>query len=87
MTLPLADSFFYVFSVNVQRDGNSAHPETQARKLAITLATLIAVIILVSFGLLPIVTAATAGCAVLMLTGCLRPIEAYRAIDLSLVLS
>ena len=38
-----------------------------------------------SFGLLPIVTAATAGCAALMLTGCLRPREAYQAIDLSLV--
>jgi di/tricarboxylate transporter len=39
----------------------------------------------VSLGFLPIVTAATAGCAVLMLTGCLRPREAYNAIDLSLV--
>ena len=42
-------------------------------------------VLVVSVGFLPIVTAATAGCAVLMLTGCLRPNEAYRAIDLSLV--
>jgi di/tricarboxylate transporter len=65
--------------------GTPVHPETRPGKLAITIATLIAVILLVSLGLLPIVTAATAGCAVLMLTGCLRPIEAYRAVDLSLV--
>ena len=65
--------------------GTPAHPEQRAGKLAITISTLIAVVIVVSLGFLPIVTAATAGCAVLMLTGCLRPIEAYRAIDLSLV--
>jgi di/tricarboxylate transporter len=65
--------------------GTPVHPETRPGKLAITISTLIAVIIVVSLGFLPIVTAATAGCAVLMLTGCLRPIEAYRAIDLSLV--
>ena len=65
--------------------GTPLHPETRPGKLAITISTLIAVIILVSLGFLPIVTAATAGCAVLMLTGCLRPIEAYRAINLSLV--
>jgi len=65
--------------------GTPAHPEQRPGKLAITIATLIAVVLVVSLGLLPIVTAATAGCAVLMLTGCLRPSEAYRAIDLSLV--
>jgi di/tricarboxylate transporter len=65
--------------------GTPAHPEQKPGKLAITLLTLIGVIAIASFGLLPIVTAATAGCAVLMLTGCLRPREAYRAIDLSLV--
>lgn len=65
--------------------GTPAHPEQRPGKLAITIATLIAVVLVVSVGLLPIVTAATAGCAVLMLTGCLRPSEAYRAIDLSLV--
>src|SRR5687767_6301408 len=65
--------------------GTPAHPEQRPGKLVITIATLIAVVLVVSLGFLPIVTAATAGCAVLMLTGCLRPNEAYRAIDLSLV--
>lgn len=60
-------------------------PEMRTGKMAITLLTLLAVVLTVSFGLLPIVTAATAGCALLMLTGCLRPREVYRAIDLSLV--
>lgn len=54
-------------------------------KLVITMLTLVAVIGLVSFGVMPIIIAATAGCAVLMLTGCLRPREAYQAIDLSIV--
>ncbi len=65
--------------------GTPPHPEARPGKLAITIFTFVAVIILVSSGLLPIVTAATAGCAVLILTGCLRPSEVYRAIDLSLV--
>jgi di/tricarboxylate transporter len=65
--------------------GTPARPEERPGKLVITIVTLIAVVLVVSLGFLPIVTAATAGCAVLMLTGCLRPNEAYRAIDLSLV--
>lgn len=65
--------------------GTVSMPEERPRRLLITLATLAAVIGVVSFGLLPIVTAATAGCVVLMLTGYLKPREAYRAIDLSLV--
>ena len=60
-------------------------PEQRPGKLVITLTTLMAVVVVVSLGFLPIVTAATAGCAVLMLTGCLRPSEAYRAINLSLI--
>ena len=65
--------------------GTPAHPEARPGRLIITVATLLAVIAVVSLGWLPIVTAATAGCAVLMLTGSLRPREAYQAIDLSLV--
>lgn len=65
--------------------GTPAHPEARPGRLVITVATLLAVVFVVAVGLLPIVTAATAGCAVLMLTGSLRPREAYRAIDLSLV--
>jgi di/tricarboxylate transporter len=55
------------------------------RLLLITMLVLLGVVGVVTLGLLPIVTAAVAGCAVLMLTGCLPPREAYRAIDLSLV--
>ena len=65
--------------------GSPEHPEQRPGKLILTLLTLVAVITLVSFGVLPIVTAATGGCVLLMLTGCLRPREAYQAIDLSLV--
>ena len=65
--------------------GTPARPEQRPGKLVITISTLVAVVILVSLGFLPIVTAATAGCAVLILTGCLRPSEVYRAIDLSVV--
>ena len=65
--------------------GTPARPEQRPGKLVITIATLIAVVVVVSLGFLPIVTAATAGCAVLMLTGCLRPSEAYGAINLSLI--
>jgi di/tricarboxylate transporter len=65
--------------------GSPEHPEPLSGKLLLTLATLAGVVLLVSFGVLPIVTAATAGCVLLMLTGCLRPREAYQAIDLSLV--
>ncbi len=65
--------------------GTPSHPEQRPAKLMITMTTLVAVVLVVSLGFLPIVTAATAGCAVLMITGCLRPAEAYRAIDLSLI--
>ena len=46
---------------------------------------MVAVVATVALGLAPIVTAATGGCAVLILTGCLKPDEAYRAIDWSIV--
>jgi di/tricarboxylate transporter len=65
--------------------GTPKHPEQRTGKLILTLLTLIAVVTMVSFGVLPIVTAATAGCVVLMLTGCIQPRDAYQAIDLSLV--
>lgn len=65
--------------------GAPAYPERRARKLIIAVATLVAVIVVVALDLLPIVTAATAGCVILMLTGCLTPREAYRSIDLSII--
>lgn len=65
--------------------GRPVHYEERPEKLWIALVTLAGVVSSVSLGLLPIVTAASAGCAVLMLTGCLRPREAYQAIDWSIV--
>lgn len=65
--------------------GTPAYPEERPGKLVIALLTLGGVITVVTLGLLPIVTAATAGCVVLMLTRCLRPREVYQAIDLSIV--
>ena len=65
--------------------GTPPRPQQRGGRTLIVFLTVAAVVISVSFGVLPIVTAATAGCAVLMLTGCLTPREAYRAIDLSIV--
>lgn len=65
--------------------GTSESPEERPGKLIISVLTLIAVIVVVTIGWLPIVIAATAGSVVLMLTKCLDPREAYRAIDLSLI--
>jgi di/tricarboxylate transporter len=65
--------------------GTPSHPNQRPGALLITTLTLLAVITVAALGWLPIVTAAVAGCAVLMLTKCLRPREAYQAIDLSLV--
>lgn len=65
--------------------GTRFWPVERPGKILLTLLTLAGVIAAASFNLLPIVTAATAGCVVLMLTRCVRPREAYRAIDLSIV--
>lgn len=62
-----------------------AYPDLRPGKLLISILTLIAVVLVVTMGLLPIVTAATAGCAVLLVTRTMRPREVYQAIDLSLV--
>lgn len=59
--------------------------EERPRHIGVAVLTLVAVIATVAAGLLPIVTAATAGCAALMLAGCLRPREAYAAIDWSII--
>jgi len=65
--------------------GDVKRPEQKAGKILVTLATLVGVVLSVSLGLLPIVTAAVAGCAILILTRTLRLREAYRAIDMSIV--
>jgi di/tricarboxylate transporter len=60
-------------------------PQIRPGRTLITFLTVAGVVMLVSFGLLPIVTAATAGCAVLMLARCLSPREAYQAINMNIV--
>jgi di/tricarboxylate transporter len=65
--------------------GTPPHAEERPRKIWIAVATLVGVVVAASFGVVPIVTAATSGCAILMLTGCLRPREAYEAIDWSII--
>jgi len=76
----LADSSSFLVIGDVPR------PQEQASgKVLITLLTLFGVIALVISGLTPIVTAAVAGCAVLVLTKCLRLRELYGAINLSIV--
>jgi di/tricarboxylate transporter len=62
-----------------------AHEE-RPHKLGIALLVLVGVVSVVALGWATILVAATAGCALLILTQCLRPHEAYRAIDLSLVM-
>jgi di/tricarboxylate transporter len=65
--------------------GDVKMPEQQTGKVLITLLTLVGVILSVSLGFVPIVTAAVAGCASLILFKCLRLREMYRAIDMSIV--
>lgn len=65
--------------------GSPTHPELRPQKLGIVLLTVAAVVTVAALGWMPIVTAAAAGCAVLIVTRCLQPREAYRAIDLSIV--
>ncbi|MEO6334705.1 MAG: SLC13 family permease [Pyrinomonadaceae bacterium] len=60
-------------------------PEQASGKVLITLLTLLGVITLVITSITPIVTAAVAGCTVLVLTKCLRLRELYNAINLSIV--
>jgi di/tricarboxylate transporter len=61
--------------------GSLQRPDVRPEMVWVSLLTIAGVVLSVSAGLLPIVTAASAGCAVLMLTGCLTPREAYQAID------
>ena len=51
----------------------------------ISLLTLAGVVLTAAVGLLPIVTAASAGCLLLMVTGALRPREAYESINWQVV--
>jgi len=65
--------------------GTPPRPEPRTGRLLVAVGTLVGVVALAATGALPIVTAAAAGCAVLMLTRNLQPREAYAAIDWSVV--
>ncbi len=62
--------------------------EAGPRRSRAPLATgiVIGVVLLSALNLLPVVVAAVAGCAAMMLTGCLKPDEAYGAIDWRVIL-
>ncbi len=76
-TLSAERSLYYIGRPNV--------PADRVHKVWIALLVMVAVVAVVALGWAEIVVAATTGAAVLMLTGCLQPREAYKAIDLELV--
>jgi di/tricarboxylate transporter len=65
--------------------GAPAYAEARPGKVGIAVLTLAGVVLVAALGWMPIVTAATAGCIVLIVTRCLEPREAHRAIDLGIV--
>lgn len=65
--------------------GDVTRPPERTGKALITLITLVGVIVSVAIGAVPIVTAAVAACAILILTRSIRLREAYQAIDMSIV--
>jgi di/tricarboxylate transporter len=54
-------------------------------RLALSLVTLAGVVVSAALGWLPIVTAASAGCLLLMMTGTLKPREAYDSINWQII--
>lgn len=63
----------------------TAKPQARTGRLALSLVTLAAVVTTAAFGLLPIVTAASAGCLLLMATGALSPRQAYESINWQII--
>ncbi len=64
----------------------TAVPVFRKSKTLLALLILAGVIGASAFGLLPIVVSALAGCALMVLTGCLRPTEVYPAVDWKVIL-
>lgn len=64
-------------------------PHTPARQsnrnLFIVLGTIVGIVVFSSFKILPIEVAALVGCIVVFLTGCLKPKEGYKAVELNLL--
>jgi len=65
--------------------GTPTPPDVRHDKILVAVATLVAVVTFVALGWMSIVAAATAGCAMLVLTGCLKLRQAYEALDMSVV--
>ncbi len=65
--------------------GTTPKPEPRPGRIAISLAILAGVVLTAATGLLPIVTAASAGCLLLMVTRTLTPREAYDSINWQVV--
>lgn len=65
--------------------GTPTPPDVKHDKVVVAVGTLVAVVACVALGWMSIVAAATAGCAVLVLSGCLSLRQAYEALDLSVV--
>jgi len=64
---------------------SSDKPRSTTGRLILSLATLAGVVVTAALGWLPIVTAASAGCLLLMVTGTLKPREAYESINWQIV--
>ena len=62
-------------------DKPSVSLENRKSKAPLVLCVLSAVVLLASFGLLPISVAAIGGVAVLLVTKCIKPSEAYRSVE------
>ncbi len=56
-------------------------PEFRRRKIAIAVSIIAGVVIAATFGILPIMTGAIIGSALMVLTGCLNMEEAYKSIE------
>lgn len=73
-----AEHFVVVSEVHV--------PDVRCNKMPIAVAVIVAVVGLTAAGVLPIVASAMTGAIVMVVTGCLRPEEAYDAINWQVVL-
>lgn len=60
-------------------------PRSTSGRLLLSLLTLTGVVVSAALGWLPIVTAASAGCLLLMVTGTLKPREAYESINWQII--
>ncbi len=65
-------------------DGSEQLPHTSKAPIALTV--MILVVVLAAFGILPIATSASAGCFVLIATGCLRWRDATHALSMQVIL-